>query len=269
MQTAVMRGRIFILVTLLATSAVARAADDQPICTDRPSKSTGECTVPNGKWQVETGLVDWTHDKLDGVRTDGISWGSSLIKYGIGGNADVELDVTPFETLNVRGGSSYDSHSSFGDIQVRAKYRLTRADAPLLVALDPFVKLPTANHHLGNGEVEGGLVVATSAALGKSGLTLSLDPELDLNADTDGSGHHLATQQVLNVGVAASQKLSLSTEIWGKWDWDPAATGKQLSWDVSAAYLPTKNLQLDAGANFGLNSQTPDVEVYTGISVRF
>jgi hypothetical protein len=74
---------------------------------------------------------------------------------------------------------------------------------------------------------------------------------------------------VINLGIAASQKVNLSTEFWAMWDWDPAGTGKQVSWDVSAAYLPNKNVQLDAGANFGLNSQTPDVELYTGVSVRF
>ena len=44
---------------------------------------------------------------------------------------------------------------------------------------------------------------------------------------------------------------------------------RQASWDASIAYLVSKDLQLDAGANFGLNKQTPDVELYTGISARF
>ena len=265
-----MKGQsLTIVALLLATSSGAIAADEPAICTDRPSKSTGECTVPKGSWQVETGLIDWSRTDSGGVRADAISWGSSLVKYGISGNADLELGMTPLETLDVDAGGSHVTHSSFGDTQLRVKDRLTPPDAPLLIALDPFVKLPTANHQLGNGKVEGGLLVATSAALGKSGLTLSLDPELDLNADADGSGHHLATQQVLNIGVAASDKISLSTEVWAKWDWDPAGTGKQVSWDVAAAYEPTKTLQIDAGANFGLNSQTPDVEVYAGISTRF
>jgi hypothetical protein len=271
MQTALMRGFIpIVLAVLIASSGGAAAAKEPPpICTDRPSKSTGECTVPTGEGQVETGLVDWTHDNLDGVRTNATSWGSSLIKYGLSSNADLELQITPLETVNVEAGGMREHHSSFGDVVVRAKYRLTQPDAPVLIALDPFVKLPTANHHVGNGKVEGGLLVATSASLGESGLTLSLDPELDLNADADGGGRHLATQQVLNLGVAASDKLSLSTEVWAKWDWDPAGSDKQVSWDVAAAYLPTKTLQLDAGANFGLDRQTPDVEVYTGVSVRF
>lgn len=254
---------------LLLASSAAEAADEVPICTDRPSKSTGECTVPAGSWQVETGLIDWTRADAGGVRTDTVSWGSSLIKYGISSNADVEFQMTPLVTSNIEAGGSHVRHSSFGDVIVRAKYRLSRADAPLLIALDPFVKIPTANRHIGNRRVEAGMVVATSAALGKSGLTLSLDPELDLNADADGSGRHLATQQVVNLGVAATDKLSLSTEVWAKWDWDPAGTAKEASWDVAGAYQATRRLQFDAGANFGLNSQTPDLELYTGVSVRF
>ena len=258
-----------ILGAMLLGWSCAAAADEQPICADRPSKSTGPCTVPFGKWQVETGLVDWTRDTSDGVRTDTATWASTGIKYGISGNADLELWITPLETERVHGPGLAEHHSSFGDTLLRVKYRLTGADAPVEVALDPFVKLPTANHRLGNGKVEGGLLLPVSAQLGKGPLTLSLDPELDLLADADGHGRHLATQQVVNLGVQLSDALSLSTEVWMMRDWDPSGTGKQASWDAAAAYLVGKDVQLDAGANFGLNRQTPDVELYTGVSVRF
>ncbi len=264
-----MRGYFIIAALAIATASGARAADQQPICTDRPSKSTGECTVPTGSWQVETGLIDWTHDRSNGVKTDFAVYGSSLVKYGISQNADLELGITPLETMKVHGGGIDENHSSFGDTMIRAKYRVTSMDSPVLLAIDPFVKLPTANHNLGNRKVEAGVVVATSAALGKSGLTLSLDPELDWVADADGTGHHAATQQVVNLGLAASDKVTLSTEIWARWDWDPSGTGKQASADGSLAYLVNNNVQIDAGANFGLNRQTPDVEVYSGVSVRF
>lgn len=264
-----MRGQIFFTTMALTTASGSAAADQQPICPDRPSKSTGACTVPEGSWQVETGLIDWTHDRSEGVTSDSAVYGSSLVKYGISENADLELGITPLESMKVHAGGLDDRHSSFGDTLIRAKYRLTSMDAPVLLAIDPFVKLPTANHNLGNRKVEAGVVVATSAALGKSGLTLSLDPEVDWVADPDGNGHHAATQQVVNLGLAASDKLSLSAEIWGRWDWDPLGTGKQASADGSVAYLVNNNTQIDAGANFGLNRQTPDVEVYSGVSVRF
>jgi uncharacterized lipoprotein YbaY len=269
-QVAVMRGCVSsIAAMLLATSGAAVAADEQPICADRPSKSTGPCTVPEGKWQIETGVVDWTRDASDGVRTDATVWGNTAIKYGVTDKADVELWVTPLETLSVTSSGVHEHHSSFGDLLVRVKYALTPDGASVQVALDPFVKIPTASHQLGNRKVEAGMVVPVQMPLPKTPLTLSLDPELDLLANADGNGRHLAMQQVVNLGIAPSNRLNLSTEIWAKWDWDPAGTGKQASWDVAAAYLPGKDLQLDAGANFGLNRNTPDLELYTGVSVRF
>jgi hypothetical protein len=269
-QVAVMRGCVSsIAAMLLATSGAAVAADEQPICADRPSKSTGPCTVPEGKWQIETGLIDWSRDKSDGVTTGMTVWGNTAIKYGVSDKADVELWVSPLETLSVSSSGVHEHHSSFGDLLVRAKYALTPDGASVQVALDPFVKIPTANHQLGDGKVEGGLLAPVQVPIGTSPLTLSLDPELDLFADADGNGRHLATQQVVNVGLQATAKVSVSTEIWAKWDWDPAGTGKQVSWDVAAAYLPSNDLQLDVGANFGLNRNTPDLELYTGVSVRF
>jgi hypothetical protein len=73
----------------------------------------------------------------------------------------------------------------------------------------------------------------------------------------------------VNLGLAVNNALSLSAELWGQWDWDPSGTGKQFSADGSVAYLIRNNVQIDAGANFGLNRQTPDVEIYSGVSVRF
>jgi hypothetical protein len=225
--------------------------------------------VPAGKWQIETGLVDWSRDTSAGVTTDSITWGNTAIKYGVSSNTDIELWVTPLETLSIHGGGAHEHHSSFGDTLLRVKYELTPDSAPVQVALDPFVKLPTANHWLGNGKVEGGLLAPVQITLGKSGLTLALDPELDLLADQDGHGHHVAMSQVFNLGGSINDKLNVSAELWGQWDWDPAGSGRQYSADVAFAYLPKKNLQLDWGANFGLNKQTPGIELYTGVSVRF
>jgi len=264
-----MRGRIIIAAILLACTSPVAAADEQPICADRPSKSTGPCTVPVGKWQIETGLVDWSRDSSDGMHADTTVWGSSGIKYGVSGKADLELWVTPLETLSIHDGAAHEHHSSFGDVLLRAKYRLSADDARVSVALDPFVKLPTANHEIGNGKVEAGLLVPVQAPIGIGPLTLSLDPELDLLADEGGHGRHLASQQVANLGVQVNEKLSFSAELWAMWNWDTAHTAKEASADGSIAYLVSKNVQLDAGANVGLSKQTPDVELYTGVSARF
>jgi hypothetical protein len=131
------------------------------------------------------------------------------------------------------------------------------------------VKVPTARHSIGNGKWEGGLIVPLQYAIPKTTLALSATPEIDWNADADGRGHHWGTAQVVNLGWQVNDKLNLSAEVWGQWDWDPAGTTKQASADGAVAYLVNPSLQLDAGVNFGLNRATPDVDVYAGIAKQF
>ena len=254
---------------LFAASGVAAAADEPPICPDRPSKANGTCTVPAGHFQVETSLVDWTHDKSKGVRTDYTLWGSSVVKYGLSSRSDIELGFTPYETLRVRAGEERERASGFGDVTVRVKQRLTGDSSPVQATLIPFVKLPTAKHNLGNRKVEGGIIVAANYSIPNSPVTLTIGPELDLRADAEGHGYHAAMAQLINLGFAATDRLSFSAELWGQWDWDRKGTTRQSSADGSVAYLVNPEVQLDAGANFGLNRNTPDVELYAGVSKRF
>ena len=253
------------MIALLLLAAAA--ASEAPICADRPTKANGTCTVPAGHVQAETGLIDWVHDRSAGVRTDVTLWGGTFVKYGIGENSDLELGLTPFETVRVRG-ADHQTSSGVGDTVVRWKQRLTAADASVQAALIPFAKLPTASHNLGNGKAEGGVAVPLNTPVAKA-VTLTIGPELDLRADADGHGYHAAMVQLVNLGWQATSKLALGAELWSQWDWAPDGTTRQVSADAAAAYLVSDRLQLDAGANFGLNRRTPDLEIYAGIATRF
>ena len=54
-----------------------------------------------------------------------------------------------------------------------------------------------------------------------------------------------------------------------QWYIVPVMNCSASSVDGSASYLVSNSVQLDGGANFGLNRQTPDVELYAGVSKRF
>jgi hypothetical protein len=144
---------------------------------------------------------------------------------------------------------------------------LTGSSAGTQVALFPFVKLPTARKALGNGAVEGGVAVPVNIDLPKD-FSLGISPEADLLLDSDGSGRHLGTMTAINIGKTVG-KVTVAAELWGQWDFDPAGTDREYSADVMATWLVRPKLQLDAGANFGLNRNTPDVQLYAGISTRF
>ncbi|MFL6763603.1 MAG: transporter [Sphingomicrobium sp.] len=253
---------------LLVVAAAARA-DEQPICATRPGKSTAPCTVERGHLQLETGLADWSSQRDGGERDTSLAIGETAFRYGLTDRSDIELDLTPWQRSTSRIGGMHDSAAGFGDLVASYKKELTAEGAAVQLALLPYVKIPSAKHSLGNGKWEAGLLVPILYQLGKSPLSINLTPELDWVADADGHGHHLAMAQVASLGIQATPKLSLSAELWGQWDWDPNGTTRQYSADASAAYLLSNDVQLDAGANFGLNRQTPDVELYTGVSVRF
>ena len=267
-QVSGVRGHLIFLGTVGLALASAAAADEQPICADRPGKSTPACTVPAGHWQIETGLADWTLQKSGSERDTSLVIGETTVKYGLTGFSDLEVDVTPWQRATSRGPGFRESAAGIGDVRLLYKQQVIAGDA-VQVTVMPFVKAPTAKHSLGNGKWEGGVLLPVDYAIGKSPFSIELTPELDWAADADGHGHHAAMVQVASLGWQATDKLSLSAEIWGQWDWDPSGTTRQASADGSIAYLVNRDLQLDAGANFGLNRVTPDVEVYGGISVRF
>jgi hypothetical protein len=266
-----MRGQgLFIAALVLcASSAAAAAADDAPICADRPGKATATCTVPARHWQVETGLGDWTLQNSGGERDTSLVIGETTVKYGLSESSDIEIDFAPWQRATSRAGGVHKSASGIGDLTVLFKQQLTAPDAAVQVAALPFVKAPTAKHSLGNGKWEGGLLIPIGYGIPKSALAIGLTPEVDWVADADGRGHHAAMAQVASLGWQANGRLNLSAEIWGQWDWDPSGTTSQASADGAVAYLVGNDVQLDAGANFGLNRVTPDVEIYGGVSKRF
>jgi hypothetical protein len=249
--------------------SAAAAAEEQPICADRPGLATATCTVPAGMVQVEVGLVDWTRDRAEDARSSELKIGETAVGLGLTDRFHIDVAMSSYNRVTVREGDARQRVSGLGDMAIAAKYRLTSDSAPLQLALRPFVKIPTAKRSLGNGKVEGGVIVPIDYAIPRSRLSLTVAPEIDVNADGDGSGHHLATAQVVSVGAALSARLSAAAELWGYWDFDPAGTVRQYAIAGSAAYLLSNDVQLDAGVNLGLNRDTPDVQIYSGIAFRF
>lgn len=238
-----------------------------PICTDRPTKANAVCTVPARTVQLESTAVGLARTDSGGVRTDIWTIGATVVKFGLDDRSDLQIGLVPYLAAIGRQAGPDTRISGIGDVTVRYKRRLTGSDAPVQVALIPFVKLPTARRGLGNKEVEGGLAAAISTALGAA--TLTFGPEVDLLADTDGSGRHLAVVNLVNLAIPFVPRLTLVGELWTATNFDPADTVTLGSADAALAYAVSNQVQFDIGANLGLNRHTPDMEIYAGLSLRF
>lgn len=252
----------------LASSALAQDAEEAPICTDRPTKANAVCTVPVGKWQLESSAIGWSRTEAGGAETKVLTLGTSVVKVGLSDRSDLQVGFTPYVHSETSAGGIKPTASGVGDLTVRYKHRLTADNAPVQVGLVPFVKLPTADGDIGNGKVEGGLAVPVSIATG-SPVTVVFSPELDLPADADGDGRHAALVNLVNVSGPIADGLTLYGELWTQTNFDPADTVTLVSADTALAWLVSNELQLDVGANFGLNQNTADVELYAGVSLRF
>ena len=238
------------------------------LCTDRPTKATSACTVPQGMIQFESDIVNWTRNSDGGVRTDVTLYSSPMLKYGLTDSTDVEASITPYETITTRDTAGMSKISGVGDLYLRLKQRLTGSDAKAQFAIIPYVKIPTAKLGIGNRKVEGG-IVGTGVFTLPDGFSLTVSPEVDALLDSDGHGHHAQFVGALNVSKTLSSKLTASAELWSAQNQDPAGHIGQYSADFALAYLAGPTLQLDAGTNIGLNRATPNVQAYAGISTRF
>lgn len=266
-----MRGHhLFAAALALAMAAPSFAGSiKDDICTDRPGKGSATCAAPKGHWQFETGLADWSVTKSKGTRSTDLSLGQTSIKYGLTDHLHVEVEFTPLVRKTSRSATSHSHDSGFGDIKIKAKQELTADDADFSATLYPYVKIPTASKKIGNGKVEGGLIVPLGLSFGKSPWSLSASPEIDASLDGDGHGYHPYMAQSLSFNLQATRALSFSAELWGSWDWDPAKTTREASIDGTVAYKINSEFQIDGEIDLGLNSQTADVEFSGGLSMRF
>ncbi len=255
------------MIAMLLLVAAA-ASQDLTICADRPAKANAACTVPAGHWQLEVAAIDWVRTSGAGARTDVTSLGPTLVKLGLSDASDIEVGISPQVQIDSRDGAVRDHVSGIGDTVVRYKRRLTDPASATQFALIPFVKLSTARHAIGNGKLEGGLATTVSFAT-TAGPTITLSPEIDILADSDGRGYHPGIVNLVNVGISPAPRLTLSAELWNAVNFDPRDHVRLWSADIAAAYLPGKRWQVDGGANVGLNRATPDIELYGGVSLLF
>ena len=238
--------------------------------TDRPTKSNVPYTVDAGHFQYETDLVNFTHQAIGATRTDTLLVPNPTFKVGVTNNADLEVNV-PFagvHTYSTAGGPSA-TLWGIGDTYLRSKINLWGNDGgDTAAAIIPYVKAPSAPIGIGNGAVEGGLIGPVGFSLPNS-FTLLLVPEIDVLKDSLTNDYHGNYVFDVNLSREVVKNVTAYVELWSDYNADPTATATLMSFDVALSWVFLPNTQVDVGANFGLTSATPAVQVYAGLSQRF
>ncbi len=247
----------FVIAATLAGPAFA--GDVRDFAPDRPSRSDSPFTVPGGFVQFESDLVNYTHTGQILQSLD------PTFKYGLTNLADIEIQLGGL--ISQQDGNR--TAEGFGDVTVRAKLNLIGDDGgAVTAALIPYIKIPTAHAPIGNGQVEGGVNAPVLFTLPHN-FSLTVEPELAVLKNALNNGKQASFTGVVNLGRTIFGNLSGFVEIYDQTYTDRATKGPNVTFDYGLAYLVTPAIQLDAGANVGLNRNTPSLNAYTGIAFRF
>jgi hypothetical protein len=263
-----------ILLSLAALGlcpAAAQAEALRDFCPDRPGLGTPPCTIDAGRVAVELGLADWTLDRTPGSRTDTIEAGQLLVRVGLTDSLEAQIGWTAFGHLRERDRAtgSVERMSGVGDLTVALRQNLANPDGSgFSAAVMPYATLPIGNEAIGAGEWTAGVLLPLSYEL-EGGVQLGVTAQVEAAADGDRDGRHLAYGGVAGLSLPLSEALGVTVELAATRDNDPSGHATEWLAGLSAGWMVRDGLQLDAGANIGLDATAPDLQLYLGVARRF
>jgi len=240
---------------------------------DRPPKADSAYTVDAGHFQYETDLLNYSQTNIGGVTTRLYQAADPVLKLGLTNWADFELQFNGYQNLTATSnatGAVVGRASGFGDVFLKSKINLFGNDGgTAALAIIPYVKLPSNSPLISNGAVEEGLIAPLQLTLPKDfGMTLMSEIDGLKNANDNGRHANFVDLINLNHPVPGIKNLSVAIELFSSVGTDPN-TPPVYTFDTALIYLLTPNVQLDWGADFGLNRAAPAVQIFMGLSQRF
>jgi hypothetical protein len=250
------RRAICSLSLVLALAGLTHAAEVE-ISPDRPDVTNSTKTVPEGFWQLESGLAYTGARQAGGPLQQRLAVEESL-RIGLTDRLEVRVDGGPVIVL--RGGGDPDH----GGLAFGFKYRFFDAVSgwPSL-GVQPFVRVPFAP--AGSGRPDLGAVALASWEL-PSAFTLDVNAGMAAVAQAHPDGYLLQALVSASFGKQVTERLSGFVELFF------ASRGERggrdsLGFDTGFIFLLTPRLAVDAAITTSLTGRGPDYALRAGISV--
>ena len=237
--------------------------------TDRPDATESPYTVDAGHFQVELSFLEYTHDRSDGVETNGLSVLPANFKVGLLNNVDLQLIMNPYQNVLIRGDGVHERLDGFGDTEVRLKWNWWGNDSGKTAGgVMPFVRFPTGVDGLSDHHVEGGVIFPLAVNDLPGGFDLGTMAEFDFNRNAADDGYGVDFVHTITLHhKLGSERLDGYIEYAGTSPIDTGGTYEAF-FDTGLIFLVRQNVQLDCGVNVGLSDSAPDFTVFAGMSVR-
>lgn len=232
----------------------------RPMSADRPDITESPITVDAGAVQLELSFFDYAKNGAKEAWTIA----PANLKIGLLNNVDLQFVIDPY----ARQDDGATTREGFGDTQLRLKINLWGNDGgETAFAFMPYIKLPTASDDLGNDHVEGGLIFPFSTDLAEGvGLGLMFETDFVYDATDDMYDTEFLVTGVL--GFDVTDVIGLYVEGVAIESTDPDTDFRGLL-GLGGTYAVSENLVFDVGVNIGLSGDADDVNIFSGVTVRF
>lgn len=246
---------IFCFVIVLVTEFMMAQTLDDPLITDRPDATESAFTIPQGSFQIETGVIYEStkfDDNAGSIEDNSLHIATTLIRYGMWNNVELRFG-TKYTISTSKVGAGESELSGINRILLSAKFHVMEEKGALPeAAMLANVRFPTGD--FGN-ETRYALFIAASH-------TLSDMFGLGYNIGTAKEGGDWQFVYTLALGAGLSNKAGVFAEVFGNF------TAENHWLDAGLTYLINNDLQLDASFGYGLDTHFPDWFINSGVSVR-
>jgi hypothetical protein len=246
------------------------------LTTDRPDTTETPFTIDAGHVQIESTLFGFSRSARDGagVITDTTEIATTNVRIGLTNALEAGFVWQPYGIVRTHDDPAGSvRQTGVGGLELRGKINLWGNDTfgkpgSSALGLLPFVVLPTDRHNGISPEfAESGLIVPYAVKLTDK-LGLGLNAGASWLKDDAASGYHAEYLASASLGVEWSDSLGTYYEVAGRFNsTDPR--GDTVVLGTGLTYRLSKNLQLDAGVNFGVTSAADRFNPFVGLAVRF
>lgn len=234
----------------------------RPLSADRPDLTESPYTVDAGHLQVEMDAYRYTRDDAGPLRRESSAAGAAVVKMGLLRNLDLQLGFESWMRERVTGSGAETTISGRGDTALRLKLNLW-GQGPgqdrAALALLPFFVFPTAVDDLGVGETVYGLSIPASLSVG-DGTSAAFMVQGARAGDETEWLFTAVLGRTLHGALGGFAELAASRA--------PGGGAWASLFNTGMTYGVGPDLQLDAGAAFGLDDEADDVTVFAGLTAR-
>jgi hypothetical protein len=237
--------------------------------TDRPDTTESPFTVEAGRMQLEVSFFEYSRDRANpqhaNLSVEEWNLAPFNLRVGVADNVDLHFIFEPHHRIRIddRDARHVDSFSGSGDLTLRAKWNFWGNDGgPTALGLMPFVKLPTAASSIGNGRIEGGVILPANFEL-PAGWGLAVMTEVDFVRNDANTGYDHKWVNTASFDHRITGDLNGFIELVSQVGGPPEAS---LNGGLTLGI--GENLQFDTGVNLGLTRGAQDFLLFTGFAWR-